>query len=176
MNRISSESLTLKLTFTTVLHGAMGNLAPFGASYAAAVPKNRLASSLAGTALGYAVLTPSGRPDLLAQDVLAILVKMASARLVEGSAYGDRAGWHGETDCDDAGFFHLSYQELAHALNCPKRRVKAAVVKLEGLGAIERDVRSDEVPLPDASTRPQSTLYLRVVPEGIAALGAPAER
>ena len=44
-----------------VSHGAvMGNLAPFGASYAAAVPKNRLASSLAGTALGYAVLTPSG--------------------------------------------------------------------------------------------------------------------
>ena len=42
--------------------------------------------------------------------------------------------------------------------------------------AIERDVRSDEVPLPDASTRPQSTLYLRIVPEGIAALGAPAER
>jgi|GEM_PF-6679546 len=122
------------------------------------------------------VLTPSGRPDLLAQDVLAILIKMASARLVEGSAYGDRAGWHGETDCDDAGFFHLSYQELAHALNCPKRRVKAAVVKLEGLGAIERDVRSDEVPLPDASTRPQSTLYLRIVPEGLAALGAPAER
>ena len=48
------------LGFLVSRGAVMGNLAPFGASYAAAVPKNRLASSLAGTALGYAVLTPKG--------------------------------------------------------------------------------------------------------------------
>lgn len=43
-----------------VSHGAvMGNLAPFGASFAAAAPKNRLLSALIGTALGYIVLKPA---------------------------------------------------------------------------------------------------------------------
>ena len=42
-----------------VAHGAvLGNLAPFGASYAAAVPKRNLAAAMAGTALGYAVRDP----------------------------------------------------------------------------------------------------------------------
>ena len=43
-----------------VAHGAvMGNLAPFGASYAAAVPKRNLAAALAGTAVGYLVRDPT---------------------------------------------------------------------------------------------------------------------
>lgn len=37
----------------------LGNLAPFGASYAAAVPKNRLLPALIGTALGYIFLNPT---------------------------------------------------------------------------------------------------------------------
>lgn len=37
----------------------LDSLAPFGASYAAAVPKKYLLSSLAGTALGYILLSPS---------------------------------------------------------------------------------------------------------------------
>lgn len=42
-----------------VAHGAvMGNLAPFGASFAAAVPKRNLAAALTGTALGYLVRAP----------------------------------------------------------------------------------------------------------------------
>ena len=43
-----------------VSKGAMlGNLSPFGASFAAAVPKKYLLSALAGTGLGYILLTPS---------------------------------------------------------------------------------------------------------------------
>lgn len=43
-----------------VAHGAvLGNLAPFGASFAAAVPKERLAAALVGTALGYVMRDPS---------------------------------------------------------------------------------------------------------------------
>ncbi len=38
----------------------LGSLAPFGASYAAAVPKKYLFSSLIGTALGYVLLNPVG--------------------------------------------------------------------------------------------------------------------
>lgn len=37
----------------------LGNLAPFGASFAAAVPKKYLLSSLVGTAFGYILLNPS---------------------------------------------------------------------------------------------------------------------
>ena len=37
----------------------LGTLAPFGASYAAAVPKSRLLPSLIGTALGYVILSPA---------------------------------------------------------------------------------------------------------------------
>lgn len=37
----------------------LGNLSPFGASYAAAVPKKFLLSSLFGTALGYILLSPN---------------------------------------------------------------------------------------------------------------------
>ena len=37
----------------------LGNLSPFGASFAAAVPKKYLLSALAGTGLGYILLTPS---------------------------------------------------------------------------------------------------------------------
>ena len=37
----------------------LGSLAPFGASYAAAVPKKHLVSALLGTAFGYILLTPS---------------------------------------------------------------------------------------------------------------------
>ena len=43
-----------------VSKGAMlGNLSPFGASFAAAVPKKYLLSALAGRGLGYILLTPS---------------------------------------------------------------------------------------------------------------------
>ena len=43
-----------------VSKGAMlGNLSPFGASFAAAVPKKYLLSALAGTGLGYILLTPA---------------------------------------------------------------------------------------------------------------------
>ena len=37
----------------------LGTLAPFGASYAAAVPKKYLFSSLVGTAFGYILLKPT---------------------------------------------------------------------------------------------------------------------
>ena len=39
----------------------LGTLAPFGASYAAAVPKKYLFSSLVGTAFGYILLKPTER-------------------------------------------------------------------------------------------------------------------
>lgn len=43
-----------------VAHGAvMGNLAPFGASFTAAVPQRYIAPAVAGTALGYIVRDPS---------------------------------------------------------------------------------------------------------------------
>ncbi len=49
----------LGLGFVVSRGAVMGNLAPFGASFAAAVPKNRLAAAMVGTALGYVVLNPS---------------------------------------------------------------------------------------------------------------------
>ena len=48
------------LGFLVSRGAVMGNLAPFGASYTAAVPKSRLAASMTGTALGYVVLTRTG--------------------------------------------------------------------------------------------------------------------
>ena len=45
---------------TLITRGAvLGTMAPFGASYAAAVPKERLLPSLAGAAFGYVLLNPS---------------------------------------------------------------------------------------------------------------------
>ena len=47
------------LGFLTAHGAVMGNLAPFGASFAAAVPKRNLAAALAGTAFGYVLRDPS---------------------------------------------------------------------------------------------------------------------
>ena len=45
---------------TLITRGAvLGDMAPFGSSYAASVPKRRLIPSLLGTALGYILLKPS---------------------------------------------------------------------------------------------------------------------
>ena len=45
---------------TLITRGAvLGSMAPFGASYAAAVPKERLLPSLIGAAFGYVLLNPS---------------------------------------------------------------------------------------------------------------------
>ncbi len=53
------NAIYLGLGFVVSRGAVMGNLAPFGASFAAAVPKNRLLPSLIGTALGYVVLNPA---------------------------------------------------------------------------------------------------------------------
>ena len=52
------HTVYLGLGFLVSRGAVMGNLAPFGASFAAAVPKNRLFSACVGTALGYVVLKP----------------------------------------------------------------------------------------------------------------------
>lgn len=67
----------------------LGELAPFGASYAAAVPKKYLLSSLIGTALGYVLLNPNGSFRYIAVVIaigglrwlLGDLKKVSSARL-----------------------------------------------------------------------------------------------
>lgn len=113
------------------------------------------------------IVATSGATDPFCQDVLAALVGMASARIVDGGRSG---GWHGETDCDEDGFFRASYTGLAEALNCPPRRVKRAVVKLERLGAVERSVRIEPVPAGSNAVRGQNTLFIRIIPEGLTAL------
>lgn len=113
------------------------------------------------------ITTSSGTTDPFCQDVLAALVGMASARIVDGGQSGD---WHGETCCDEYGFFHVSYTRLAEVLNCPSKRVKRAIVKLEKLGIVERFVRIELIPAGGNAVRGQNTLYVRVIPEGLAAL------
>ena len=53
------SAIYLGLGFLVSRGAVMGDLAPFGASFAASVPKNRLGVSLLGTAMGYVVLSPS---------------------------------------------------------------------------------------------------------------------
>ncbi|MBQ3301499.1 MAG: hypothetical protein IJH04_05095 [Eggerthellaceae bacterium] len=113
------------------------------------------------------ITTSSGRSDPFCQDILAVLVRMASARLVDGSPFG---GWYGETCCDEEGFFLISYTRLADKFNTYAKRVKRAVVKLEQLGVIERRVRIDDIPSDSGTVRGQNSLYIRIVPEGLAAL------
>ena len=65
----SRQNTALKKLITNIIYTAlgvavsrgaiMGNLAPFGVSYAAAVPKNYLLSALTGTAFGYVLLSPT---------------------------------------------------------------------------------------------------------------------
>ena len=105
------------------------------------------------------ITTSSGRSDPFCQDVLAVLVRMASARLV-----------YGESCCDEEGFFRISYTRLADKFNTYAKRVKRAVVKLEQLGVIERRVRIDGIPSDSGTVRGQNSLYIRIVPEGLAAL------
>jgi len=56
-----AANIVYMLCGVLVSRGAvLGELAPFGASYAAAVPKKYLLPSLIGTALGYILLNPNG--------------------------------------------------------------------------------------------------------------------
>lgn len=58
--KVVITNLVYMLCGVLVSRGAVfGSLAPFGASYAAAVPKKYLFSSLVGTAFGYILLNPS---------------------------------------------------------------------------------------------------------------------
>ena len=113
------------------------------------------------------ITTSTGTTDPFCQDVLAVLIRMASARIID---CGQSGGWVGETYCDEEGFFHVSYTELSEVFNCPSKRVKRAVVKLEQLGVVERFVRIELIPAGGNSVRGQNTLYIRVIPEGLAAL------
>lgn len=59
VKNIVQSAVYLGLGFLVSYGAVMGDLAPFGASFAASVPKNRLGVSLVGTALGYVVLSPA---------------------------------------------------------------------------------------------------------------------
>lgn len=88
--RSGAANVIYMLCGVLVSRGAvLGELAPFGASYAAAVPKKYLLSSLIGTALGYVLLNPNGSFRYIAVVVaigglrwlLGDLKKVSSARL-----------------------------------------------------------------------------------------------
>ena len=53
------NSIYLGLGFLVSRGAVMGTLAPFGASFTAAAPRERIAASLVGTALGYVFLSPA---------------------------------------------------------------------------------------------------------------------
>ena len=53
------HAIYLGLGFLVSRGAVLGNLAPFGASFTAAVPRGRIASAMVGTALGYIVRSPS---------------------------------------------------------------------------------------------------------------------
>lgn len=59
VKNIAENAIYFGLGIMVSRGAVMGNLAPFGASYAAAVPKKRLASALVGTALGYVLRNPA---------------------------------------------------------------------------------------------------------------------
>ena len=53
------HAIYLGLGFLVSRGAVLGNLAPFGASFTAAVPRGRIASAMVGTALGYIVRSPA---------------------------------------------------------------------------------------------------------------------
>lgn len=78
--RVGAENFVYLACGALLARGALlGDLAPFGASFAAAVPKERLLPALIGTALGYVILNPAD-----SFRYLAVLIAIGGVRWLTG--------------------------------------------------------------------------------------------